>query len=258
LNCYRNFYLNLDETTDNTGQNNRTRPVSSLLGRQKSSSILTISTRRKREQQNENLQNAIAELLNHFSHRNLDAIVRVIRITLEKLKKRITLSYNYSTKINSLKPFFFFIKYLFSGRNRREAPVFKVFAQLAIPNVTIQPTIDEVQIYLNKVVQTIISISKNISQWDKDRSQKRVNKPEPPPPLVDVQTSEHDRYHPIERDDDGNNLESSTKDLVPQIIQQPKVQFTLTNNFFKNVSDNKDISKLISQLATCINATKKV
>jgi hypothetical protein len=108
LNCYRNFYLNLDEITDNTGQNNRTRPVSSLLGRKKSSSILTISTRRKREQQNENLQNAIAELLNHFSHRNLDAIVRVIRITLEKLRKRITLSYNYSTKINSLKLFFFY------------------------------------------------------------------------------------------------------------------------------------------------------
>ncbi len=32
-----------------------------------------------------------------------------------------------------------------------------------------QPTSDEVQIYLNKAVQTIISISKNISQWNKDR-----------------------------------------------------------------------------------------
>jgi hypothetical protein len=57
----------------------------------------------------------------------------------------------------------------FSGRNRREPPVFKVFAELSIPIVTIQPTIDEVQVYLNKVVQTIISISKNISQWNKDR-----------------------------------------------------------------------------------------
>ncbi len=77
-------------------------------------------------------------------------------------------------------------------------------------------------------------------------------------------------HHLTTRDDDGNNPESSTKDLSPPIVtsllraneqvdsQQPKVQFILTNNFFKNVSENKDISKLISQLATCINATKKV
>ena len=55
------------------------------------------------------------------------------------------------------------------GRNHREAPVFKVYAELAIPVVTIQPPTDEVQIYLNKAVQTIVSIAKNISQWDKDR-----------------------------------------------------------------------------------------
>ncbi len=28
---------------------------------------------------------------------------------------------------------------------------------------------DEVQIYLSKVVQTIISVSKNISQWNKEK-----------------------------------------------------------------------------------------
>jgi hypothetical protein len=68
-----------------------------------------------------------------------------------------------------------------------------------------------------------------------------------------------------DRDDDGNNL-----DVVPQGLfnadnrlqypdsQQPKVQFSINNNFFKNVTENKDISKLISQLATCINGTKKV
>ncbi len=62
------------------------------------------------------------------------------------------------------------IIYLFQDRNRREPPVFKLFAELSIPNVIVRPTIDEVQTYLNKVVQTIISISKNISQWDKTRS----------------------------------------------------------------------------------------
>jgi dynein heavy chain len=72
---------------------NRARQASS--GRNRSSTILTVPSRRKREQQNENLQIAITELLNHFSHRNLDAIVRVIKMTLEKLRKRITTSLSY-------------------------------------------------------------------------------------------------------------------------------------------------------------------
>jgi hypothetical protein len=40
--------------------------------------------------------------------------------------------------------------------------------------------------------------------------------------------------------------------------QQTRVQFTPVNNYFKNVSDNKDVAKLVSLLITCINATKKV
>jgi len=60
-------------------------------------------------------------------------------------------------------------KFFFVGRSHREAPVFKVFGELAIPNVTIRPSTDEVQIYLNKAVQTIVAVAKNISQWNKDR-----------------------------------------------------------------------------------------
>lgn len=40
--------------------------------------------------------------------------------------------------------------------------------------------------------------------------------------------------------------------------QQGRVQFAATNNYFKNVSENKDVSKLVSLLATCINASRKV
>ena len=76
---------------------NRTRQASSAVSTttKNRSNLLTNTTRRKREQQNESLQLAITELLNHFSHRNLDAIVRVIRMTLEKLRKRITSTLSY-------------------------------------------------------------------------------------------------------------------------------------------------------------------
>ncbi len=117
--------LILDETTVINGQNsqkstrptttNRTRYASLSVERKKSSSILTVvSSRRKREIQNENLQNAITELLNYFSHRNLDAIVRVIRLTLEKLRKRI---HNYGRKKYLLK--ILYLIFLFRSKSSR-------------------------------------------------------------------------------------------------------------------------------------------
>ncbi|CAF3729197.1 unnamed protein product [Adineta steineri] len=263
---YSNVGIDLDHeesdnevtrTTDGTSRKstrhvplNQTRQpstVSSQNGRKKSSDILRASSHRKRELQIENLPNAIIELLTHFSHRNLDAIIRVIRVTLEKLKKRIISTTNYD-------------------RNRREPPIFKVFAELTIPNVTIHPPADEVQVYLNKVAQTIISISKNISQWNKDTPQKKRDDKQVM--LLDTQRGEHNN--------DGNdNIDASPKEPIPQILissdnidsrsrvntitdpQQSKVQFIAANNFFKNVIENKDVAKLTSQLATCINATKK-
>ncbi len=104
------FFHSTDETngyhsqksTRPTTTTNRIRLVSSSIGRKISGSIQTTSSNRKRELQIENFQNAIHDLLNHFSHRNLDAIIRVIRITLEKLRKRITSSTNYGIKLFSL------------------------------------------------------------------------------------------------------------------------------------------------------------
>ena len=127
-----------------------------------------------------------------------------------------------------------------------------------------------------------------------DWQDKSESKPEPT--LSDSQPIEHERrptiiYPPenerrltiaypterrstiLEHDED---LELPPKDAAVQIIttsenvntrsrvneqvdaQQGKVQFTLPNNFYKNVSENKEIAKLVSQLATCTNATKKV
>jgi len=90
---------------------NRTRQASAISStiRNKSANMLTATTRRKREQQNESLQVAIMELLNHFSHRNLDAIVRVIRMTLEKLRKRITSTLSYGNFRSFSFHFFFFL-----------------------------------------------------------------------------------------------------------------------------------------------------
>ncbi|CAF0809445.1 unnamed protein product [Rotaria sordida] len=245
-------------TTNRLRQTSATR---TSTGRKKSSNLLTTSLRHRRKQKKEYLQNAITELLHYFSHQNLDAIIKVIRITLEKIRKRIASTFIYD-------------------QNYREVPIFKVFAELIIPNITLQPQIDEVQSYLNKAIHTIINISKNISQWSKDRKKKKHG------PTMDMYSAEHERYDALNPTKDrnneryptniDNNSESYTTDLHPQRLsttsanintrtqvnervrpsQTSKVQFTLDNNCFKSISENKDILKLIAQLATCINTTK--
>ena len=58
---------------------------------------------------------------------------------------------------------------------------------------------------------------------------------------------------------DGTNSRLRTHEPVNGLDQQlAKVQFAPANNYFKHVSENKDVSKLVALLATCINATKKV
>ena len=71
-------------------------------------------------------------------------------MTLEKLRKRITstsLSYG-NLESHTFRFFHDEILFFPASQNHREAPVFKVFAELAIPNVAIQPPTDEVQTYL--------------------------------------------------------------------------------------------------------------
>lgn len=50
-----------------------------------------IALKKKREAL-EAMQEAAHELFNYFNHKNLDALVKLVRFSLEKLRKRITAS----------------------------------------------------------------------------------------------------------------------------------------------------------------------
>ena len=47
---------------------------------------------KRRREQRENIEEAAMELLAHFNHRNLDALLKATRYSLEGLRKRITSS----------------------------------------------------------------------------------------------------------------------------------------------------------------------
>ncbi|CAH1780133.1 unnamed protein product, partial [Owenia fusiformis] len=198
--------------------------------------------KRKREQK-ENLEEAAMELLNHFNHRNLDAIVKVVKNTLEALRKRITSSSMLHYLGDSNK-----------GDSSTARPFFKTFARLTIPNIVMQPPLDEVQQAINKATQLVLNVSKGVSQWSKER--KKGNR---------GQDDESDDSHHQRRNSGASVVsEASRSDMaLSRATTRHGDQSAVTavaqmvKNYFKNVSDNKEVAKVVSLLSTSINSTKK-
>uniref|UniRef100_A0A672FPW1 Dynein, axonemal, heavy chain 5 n=1 Tax=Salarias fasciatus TaxID=181472 RepID=A0A672FPW1_SALFA len=143
------------------------------------------------------------ELLSHFNHRNVDALLRVTRNTLEMLRKRIHTSS------------------LVRGRSSGEQAIFRVDVTLSIPNIAIVPALEEVQQALSRAVECVVSVSKGVSQWSKERISK---------------------------------VNGSISDISASVIQALPFQ---VKNYYKSVSENKEIVKLVSVLGTSIISTKK-
>ncbi|XP_076449104.1 dynein axonemal heavy chain 5-like [Babylonia areolata] len=104
------------------------------------------------------MEESAMELLSYFSQRNLDALQRCIRNTLESIRKRITTSMmaQYDTDTNQC-----------SDAKNTSRPFFTTDIVLSIPNIVMQPSVEEVQTGLNKAVQCIIAVSKGILKWNK-------------------------------------------------------------------------------------------
>uniref|UniRef100_A0A8C2YDG1 Dynein axonemal heavy chain 5 n=1 Tax=Coturnix japonica TaxID=93934 RepID=A0A8C2YDG1_COTJA len=121
--------------------------------------------------------------------------------------------------------FFFFVAVVFfhlenhsaSKKKTSAHPIIKTSINLSIPNIVMKPSLDEVQQTLNRAVESIVKVMKGVGQWSKERISK---------------------------------VSSDTTSLSLSESVQSK-------NYFKSVSNNKEIIKLVSLLSTVINSTKK-
>ena len=121
-----------------------------------------------------------------------------------------------------------------------------------------QPTLDEVQQMLNKAVQSVINVSKNVTQWTKGKKvlkKKDSTRRETVTNLegnVVVVNGESSPIGNADQANENNQLGAAERPGSPttstMIVQK---------NYFKAVSENKDISKMISLLSTCISSMKK-
>ncbi|XP_016864671.1 dynein axonemal heavy chain 5 isoform X7 [Homo sapiens] len=196
--------------------------------------LLTTVTRKKKE--TEMLGEEARELLSHFNHQNMDALLKVTRNTLEAIRKRIHSSHTINFRDSNSA----------SNMKQNSLPIFRASVTLAIPNIVMAPALEDVQQTLNKAVECIISVPKGVRQWSSELlSKKKIQERK----MAALQSNE-DSDSDVEM---GENELQDTLEIASVNLPIP-VQ---TKNYYKNVSENKEIVKLVSVLSTIINSTKK-
>lgn len=233
------------------------RPGSRSAGSRLGSAVISpaaAAAKRKREARDQ-LNMEAQELLTHFIHKNIDAIVRVTRTTLDGMRKRVqaAVAHHYIEKGS------------FLGHGRESgpdlSPLFLANVTLQIPNITMQPALDEIQQGLNKAAQYVLSVSKGVSQWNKTCKV-----------LMKAEKKDKDDSDNEARSRSASNAGSddeSRSDVAPsrRVTRMPADSdagtvvsmaiFPQRANYFKNVVENKEIAKLVSFLSTAINSQKK-
>ncbi|XP_071824188.1 dynein axonemal heavy chain 5-like [Apostichopus japonicus] len=241
------------EVADENGEKRKSSPTpsrKSMHSTSRSQSVKSqannaISTAKRKREMKEHLEEAAQELLAHFNHRNLDALLRDTRYTLESIRKRLTstvhLSYIADASQNG------------EGR-KKDCPFFRCNLGLAIPNIVMQPTLDEVQQVVNKAVQMVVGVSKGVMQWSKERKSKAMQEAEIRQKALgdDGRRSSFSSIAPSEssRSDAGTNRKSRAEDR-PTLLMTP----AQTKSYFKSVSENKEVAKVVSVISTSVNST---
>ncbi|XP_063956179.1 dynein axonemal heavy chain 8-like [Lytechinus pictus] len=166
------------------------------------------------------LQEECQELVLHFNHRILEALLKATRNALDSIKKRVFFSTpmgrgGYGKKANMRK---------------REA-FFKVNVALAIPNVVQQPSLEDVQSALNRATSCVLEVSRGVAQW----GQKRFRPVQASVTFVEPGKHRHGAHS------------------APQVELIPPQKL---RNYYKSIADHKDIQKLQMMLSNAIGQSK--
>ena len=120
--------------------------------------------------------------------------------------------------------------------NEKASPVFVLSTYLVLPDIEVNPSVEEIQKMLSTAGQIILSVNKGVTRWKslednyEDKS-KEVS-------LVTTSTSQRKLYV----------AEKIEPDLIPE----------KQNSFYKLVSENKDIVKCVQYYRSCDQLAARV
>lgn len=181
-----------------------------------------LSQQRARQKKKE-LQQEAQALLEHFAHRVLEALIRCTRSNLEGIRRRVhassALMYGDSPEV---KPEY--------------RPAFKVKVALSIPTISLKPSLEEVQGFLNTAVQHITCVHKQVYRWGQAADV---------PQVLKLAAGSHAALHGVSAAKIGQ-VEAGVS------FQPPR------KDFYKAVSEHKEVAKLVSALSTTVSSTKSL
>ncbi len=151
--------------------------------------------------------------LTQYTQKNNDALIQCTKYSFDAIKRRLQQTNKYV-----------------GGQVFREKvknPLFKADVILAIPNVTVKPTLDDMQAQLNKSVQSILKMSQDVPEWL--HSQK----------LREIQIKEIEK----QAADEGEDAKAATVSKLPKPLS-------------KTITEHKDIAKLVISLSSIMSTFK--
>ena len=210
-------------------------------------------TLHRQMEQRMKLKEAAQEVRMYFSRRNLETLLQLTKSTLETIKRRVSSSsFNlYSDREDT--------------RQKDNQVAFRADITLAIPNVVMQPALDDIQQAVNKAAQYVVASSKGVLQWGRKRE------------TLDISQNYQKGYRRKKSSHFREFASRSTESQVSRFdvrrsqvsrVERPDlVAANLTdllvggkdhsNSYYKYVSENKDVMKLLSLLSTAVNSSKQ-
>ena len=171
------------------------------------------------------VNSAAKEIRKNYSKKVSDKLISLVRATLRVLAKHFN-SVVGETPIQET-------KMDFMDQHESGDIVFVLSTYLNLPHVEVKPSIDDVQNMLNTAGKIIISVTKGVGQW---RQIKKKNGKTPGFVPNCESTKEKALYNPMK-------------------VEKPLIE-EQQSNFYKTVSESKEVTKGYSMLSSCLSGLK--
>lgn len=200
------------------------------------------------------VNNAVSEMRRYYSRKVIDVLIKVTRASLDTLRKMFvgdgagdagaagatSASATLGIGIGGIGGSAAMQSALATmvSTNR---PIFLLHSTLMIPNVSINPSLEELQEVLIAVGRNITGVSKGVAQWSSGSKEVTISAVLP--------TRASTRHN-------ANNEKSRLRKMYClQSEERPQVPH-MTKSFFSFIMDNKEIVKTLNLLSTCTKHVK--
>ncbi|KGL82064.1 Dynein heavy chain 8, axonemal, partial [Tinamus guttatus] len=167
------------------------------------------------------------EMVAYFSHQLLDSLLKATRLSLDTLKRRIFVSRSTYGRTS------YFVR---ASKTEEIISFLKAEVHLAIPNVVMVPSLDDIQQAINRMIQLILEVSRGVAHWGQRHLQK--------PNII----SESGTRHTASTGKLGKKEEKGVEEVLTRKLR----------NFYPGVAEHKDISKLVVLLSSSVNSIRDV